>query len=316
MRKKYRQSQNSVTISIWKHISLLMFLFACIVPISFFFGRHSLTSNQQLLAAIMSITIFTLACLQVYMDFSHYFKSIITSIKTIINTTFFQFCLLILSVLDRIKNTIKAHQIQLSLLCSAVFEIPIGFLLNVFIIWLFEVCNASSFNEQEKKIMCILVSITHVFLVKKYYQVMQSLISDKEYLLPLQKVLFFTLLLIGISNCFTTIYASLHLFYPDTLYLSEEVLSVSNYSIYELCFEISYFSFMTLLTIGCEMTANNIIGRIVVLIESFVFVILISFFLLSDSFNNKIPNGTNTYTNANLQSPAGSHNQPHENQQI
>ena len=119
---------------------------------------------------------------------------------------------------------------------------------------------------------CVLVVVVQLFLVVYYCRELSDIHSPK-YTRNI-KVRLFLFCLIHIVQLFANVYIICFIMDPSFF------AGVSVDSAFSICFDLTYFSAMTMFSGGCEIAAVSIITRTLSFVEIFIFVVVISMVIL------------------------------------
>lgn len=131
---------------------------------------------------------------------------------------------------------------------------------------------ATLYFEPEIKLYEVVIHIGFILLLLCfiiYYCIELVDVVNQEYILA-QKIKLFLFCIIHIIQLFTNIYISLLIFDHSAL------AGVTTDSPLLLCFDLTFFSAMTLLNGGCSILPMSVWAKSIVLIQSFVFTVFIS----------------------------------------
>ena len=140
-------------------------------------------------------------------------------------------------------------------------------------------------------IICCCVFAAFHFLYVFYYCAELKDITRPQFP-PSLKAKFFVACIIHIVQLFADVYIILFILCPHSFN------GIDTSSAFTICFDFTYFSAMTLLTASGELIAVSRLAKTVVLIETFIFVIVISMVIFGIFSNNiEVKNGDNAVVN-------------------
>lgn len=129
------------------------------------------------------------------------------------------------------------------------------------------------------KISYVVICILSIFVVCKYCAEIKNLIDkEQEYS---KKAFLFLWILIQMAQFFALFYTALICLNRSSFEFPQG-LEIATSS--ELAFEMSYFSAMTLLTVGGELVARSVLAKLIVLFESAIYAVFISMIVFSGLF--------------------------------
>lgn len=130
---------------------------------------------------------------------------------------------------------------------------------------------------------CCLLTVCQFVFVGHYCVELKDL-TRPEYS-SIFRAKFFLACIIHIAQLFADIYIVIFVMFPNSF------LGIDTSSAFSISFDFTYFSTMTLLTAGSEIVAISRLAKSVVLIETFLFVIVISMVIFGIFSNNAEVNG-------------------------